>query len=142
MTTLEPGGEQDRREESETGMNIDRLRTFVVASEELNFTQAAKRLHLSQPAVSQQIRELEDEFNVTLFPKATQPNTIHGSKAVGEPPLMLALSVFHAIRDAIAAAVGGGIPRLDAPATPERILLAIEELRVRQANDAAVRQRI
>ncbi|MGH6928094.1 MAG: hypothetical protein ACREEV_07240, partial [Dongiaceae bacterium] len=64
------------------------------------------------------------------------------SKAVGEPPLMLAMSVFHALRDAIAAAAGGGIPRLDAPATPERILGAIEELRSRQASDAALRQRI
>ncbi|TAL05158.1 MAG: xanthine dehydrogenase molybdopterin binding subunit, partial [Verrucomicrobia bacterium] len=43
------------------------------------------------------------EFNVTLLPNATQPNTIHGSKAVGEPPLMLAISVREAIRDAVAA---------------------------------------
>jgi xanthine dehydrogenase large subunit len=55
---------------------------------------------------------------------------------------MLAMSASHAIRDAIAAAAGGGIPRLDAPATPERILSAIEDLRARQASDAAVRQRI
>ena len=44
---------------------------------------------------------------------------------------MLAMSVFHAIRDAVAAAAGGGVPRLDAPATPERILGAIGELRER-----------
>lgn len=82
-------------------------------------------------------------FNVDLIPWSHNcEDTIYRSKAVGEPPLMLAMSVFHAIRDAIAAAAGGGIPHLDAPATPERILLAIEELRVRQASDAAVRQRI
>ena len=58
--------------------------------------------------------------------------TIHGSKAVGEPPLMLAISVFEALRDAVAAVEGGRLaPRLDAPATPERVLLAIEELRGR-----------
>ena len=48
-------------------INIDRLNTFVVAADTLNFTQAARRLHLSQSAVSQQIRELEDELDVTLF---------------------------------------------------------------------------
>lgn len=48
-------------------MNFDRLNTFLVAAEDLNFTQAARRLHLSQPAVSQQIRELEDELGVSLF---------------------------------------------------------------------------
>jgi xanthine dehydrogenase large subunit len=58
--------------------------------------------------------------------------TIHRSKAVGEPPLMLAISVFSALTQAVAAAVPGkGLPRLDAPATPERILAAIDELRSR-----------
>ena len=82
-------------------------------------------------------------FNVDLIPWGrNREDSIYRSKAVGEPPLMLAMSVFHAIRDAIAAAAGGGIPRLDAPATPERILGAIEELRSRQASDAALRQRV
>ena len=58
--------------------------------------------------------------------------TIHRSKAVGEPPLMLAISVFSALTRAVAAAVPGkGLPVLDAPATPERILAAIDELRSR-----------
>jgi DNA-binding transcriptional LysR family regulator len=48
-------------------MNLDRLTTFQAASADLNFTQAARRLHLSQPAVSQQIRELEEDLGVTLF---------------------------------------------------------------------------
>jgi xanthine dehydrogenase large subunit len=52
--------------------------------------------------------------------------TIHRSKAVGEPPLMLAISVFSALTRAVAAAAPGpGLPALDAPATPERILAAI-----------------
>ncbi|MGQ0428385.1 MAG: xanthine dehydrogenase molybdopterin binding subunit [Gammaproteobacteria bacterium] len=71
-------------------------------------------------------------FNVDLAPwSRNREDTIFRSKAVGEPPLMLAISVFQAIRDAIAAAAGGGVPRLDAPATPERIFGAIEELRAR-----------
>jgi xanthine dehydrogenase large subunit len=58
--------------------------------------------------------------------------TIHRSKAVGEPPLMLAISVFSALTQAVAAAAPGkGLPRLDAPTTPERILAAVEELRSR-----------
>jgi len=58
--------------------------------------------------------------------------TIHRSKAVGEPPLMLAISVFSALTQAVAAAAPGkGLPKLDAPATPERILASIDELRGR-----------
>ncbi len=58
--------------------------------------------------------------------------TIHRSKAVGEPPLMLAISVFSALTQAVAAAAPGkGLPKLDAPATPERILASIDELRAR-----------
>ncbi|MEA3045313.1 MAG: xanthine dehydrogenase large subunit [Sphingomonadales bacterium] len=58
--------------------------------------------------------------------------TIHRSKAVGEPPLMLAISVFSALTQAVAAAAPGkGLPKLDAPATPERILASIDELKAR-----------
>ncbi|WP_066797617.1 xanthine dehydrogenase molybdopterin binding subunit [Sphingomonas soli] len=58
--------------------------------------------------------------------------TIHRSKAVGEPPFMLAISVFSALTAAVAAAAPGkGLPRLDAPATPERVLRAVQELRGR-----------
>jgi xanthine dehydrogenase large subunit len=78
-------------------------------------------------------------FNVNLIPwSRNREDTIFHSKAVGEPPLMLAMSVFFAIRDAIAAcAAGAGIPQLDAPATPERILRAIEDLRARQVTARA-----
>jgi len=58
--------------------------------------------------------------------------TVHRSKAVGEPPFMLAISVFSAITQAImAAAPGKGLPDLDAPATPERVLMAVRELQAR-----------
>ncbi len=77
-------------------------------------------------------------FNVDLLENA--PNrepTIHRSKAVGEPPLMLAISVLHALSDAVAS-VGDHrfCPRLDAPATPERVLDAIDRVR-EQARGAA-----
>jgi xanthine dehydrogenase large subunit len=80
-------------------------------------------------------------FNVNLVPWSTnREDSIYRSKAVGEPPLMLAISAFQAIRDAIAAAAGGGTPKLDAPATPERILQSIEELRSRQASGGRARR--
>ncbi len=57
-------------------------------------------------------------------------DTIFRSKAVGEPPLMLAISAFHAIRDAIAACGNEGArPQLASPATPEAILRSIDQLR-------------
>ncbi|HVF72330.1 MAG TPA: xanthine dehydrogenase molybdopterin binding subunit [Chthoniobacterales bacterium] len=66
-------------------------------------------------------------FNVAFLSDATQSTVVHGSKAVGEPPLMLALSVREAIRDAVAAFgdTGRQVP-LASPATPEAILKAIE----------------
>jgi xanthine dehydrogenase large subunit len=70
--------------------------------------------------------DLAPEFNVTLLENAAnREDTIYRSKAVGEPPFMLALSVFHAIRDAIATDCNP-LPALDAPATPEAVLRAIE----------------
>ncbi len=56
---------------------------------------------------------------------SNREDAIFRSKAVGEPPLMHGLSVFHALRDAIAS-VGEGALALDGPATPERVLMAIE----------------
>ena len=59
-------------------------------------------------------------------------DTIHRSKAVGEPPLMLAISVHRALSDAVASVADYRLlPELDAPATPERVLQAIDKLRGR-----------
>ncbi len=71
--------------------------------------------------------DLPVDFRVRMLESAAnREQTIHRSKAVGEPPLMLSLSVFHAIRDAVAS-VGNGreAPRLRAPATPEAVLEAV-----------------
>ncbi len=65
-------------------------------------------------------------FNVKLFDNANAEDSIHRSKAVGEPPLLLPFSVFFAIRDAVSAAGGHRVdPPLQAPATSEAILKAI-----------------
>jgi xanthine dehydrogenase large subunit len=74
-------------------------------------------------------------FNVSLFKGGrNKEDAIFRSKAVGEPPLMLGISVFQALRDAVAACGDGwAVPRLDAPATPERVLMAIEAQRAGMA---------
>jgi xanthine dehydrogenase large subunit len=61
--------------------------------------------------------------------------TVHRSKAVGEPPLMLAISVFSAITRAVASVADHTVmPRLNAPATPEAILMAVEDVKARAAS--------
>ena len=77
--------------------------------------------------------DLPVDFRVQLLESAAnREETIHRSKAVGEPPLMLALCVFHALKDAVAAAADyRASPHLDAPATPEAVLRAVDELRAR-----------
>ncbi len=73
-------------------------------------------------------RDVPADFRVALYRNENHEETVHRSKAVGEPPLMLGISVLHALRDAVAA-VGSGPVRLDAPATPERVLMEVEARR-------------
>jgi xanthine dehydrogenase large subunit len=75
------------------------------------------------------------DLRVTLWERGENAEDgIHRSKAVGEPPLMLAISVFLAIKDAVAAAAGyAAAPRLNAPATPEEVLRAVEAVGKRGA---------
>ncbi|MFN3144828.1 MAG: xanthine dehydrogenase molybdopterin binding subunit [Paracoccaceae bacterium] len=64
-------------------------------------------------------------FNVALWSQGhNRSDTIYRSKAVGEPPFMLGISAFLALSDAVAAC-GPAYPALDAPATPERVLMAV-----------------
>ena len=63
--------------------------------------------------------ECPPTFNVELLERATEPSVVYGSKAVGEPPFMLAISV----REALRHAVGGG--KLSCPATPEAVFWAL-----------------
>ncbi len=74
--------------------------------------------------------DVPEHFNVTLFAGQNIKPTPFNSKAVGEPPLMLGLSTFFAIRDAVSASADHrSVVQLSAPATPERILLACERAR-------------
>ena len=83
--------------------------------------------------------EMPETFHVNFLERAADPDVIFGSKAVGEPPLMLAISVREAIRDAVAAFGNGGPVELASPATPERIFFAIRRARAqREASAGAV----
>ena len=71
------------------------------------------------------------ETHIALLDAPNREDTIYRSKAVGEPPLMLAISTFHAIRDAVASCgLKHRLPNLPAPATPETVLRAIQQLQV------------
>ncbi|MCX5520211.1 xanthine dehydrogenase molybdopterin binding subunit [Kaistia defluvii] len=70
--------------------------------------------------------DIPEHFRVELFQsEGPREDTIFKSKAVGEPPLMLGISVFCAINNAIASLKPGVMPALDAPATPEAIMRAV-----------------
>ena len=70
------------------------------------------------------------DFRVDLFKNRNVEDSIHRSKAVGEPPLLLPFSVFFAIRDAVAAVGDYKVnPPLNAPATAEEILKAVNAVR-------------
>ena len=72
-------------------------------------------------------------FDVSFLERATQPGVVFGSKAVGEPPLMLAISVREAIRDAVARLAAAPAVTFPSPATPEQVFFAVRRVRARSA---------
>ncbi|MCA9835674.1 MAG: xanthine dehydrogenase molybdopterin binding subunit [Trueperaceae bacterium] len=74
------------------------------------------------------IAEIPEAFSTRLLERAPQEGVIYGSKAVGEPPFMLAISVREALKHAVAS-FGTGDLELAAPSTPEAILDAIDKVR-------------
>ena len=81
------------------------------------------------PAVS----DMPEIFNVEIFKDGkNKERVINKSKTTGEPPLMNAMSVFFAIKDAISSVGNYHItPIIDAPATPEKILMSINSLKAK-----------
>ncbi len=98
-----------------------------LTGEELKWSKDGRLLtHSASTYQIPSIGDAPEDFRVTLLSNAEQPGVIHGSKAVGEPPLMLAISVREAIRDAVSAfGEPGGEVTLGCPATHEAILAAI-----------------
>lgn len=104
---------EDLRWDESTGPNRGRLAT-----------QAASTYKL--PSFS----EMPEEFNIRLLEKAHEDGAVYGSKAVGEPPLMLAFSVREALRQAAAAfGPAGTSVELASPATPEAVYWALDKAR-------------
>ena len=103
-----------------------------LTGEELKWDGAGRLLtHSASTYMIPSIGDAPAEMRVALGERAAQPGGVPGSKAVGEPPLMLAISVREAIRDAVAAFGSGqrGVILLPCPATHEAIFHAIEAVR-------------
>ncbi|WP_448678573.1 xanthine dehydrogenase molybdopterin binding subunit [Pseudomonas nicosulfuronedens] len=105
-----------------------------LTTEELRWDDSGKLLTVGPatykiPAVS----DTPEDFRVALFDRPNEEDSVYLSKAVGEPPFMLAISVWSALRDAIASLADYRLsPDLDTPATPERVLWACEAMRQSQ----------
>jgi len=102
-----------------------------VTTEEIKWDETG-RLLTSSPDTYKipTVQDIPEIFNIQLLENAANYNTIRKSKAVGEPPFMLAFSVWMALRYAVAA-VGNHQtdPNLSIPATNEKIILAVEEMK-------------
>jgi xanthine dehydrogenase molybdopterin binding subunit/xanthine dehydrogenase small subunit len=126
---------QDAGDSINTGVNRGQIEGGFVQGmgwltcEELKWDEQGRLLtHSPDTYKIPSVGDRPREFNVSFLARATQPDVIRGSKAVGEPPLMLAISVREAIRDAVAAfGTPGGEVALPSPATSEAIFLAIQE---------------
>ncbi|MCS5578285.1 MAG: molybdopterin-dependent oxidoreductase, partial [Alteromonas macleodii] len=98
-----------------------------LTTEDLKWNEAGRLI--SENMATYKIPAIGDtpkEFNVKLFGRKNAEDSIYHSKAVGEPPFMLAISVWCALKDAISSLSGYTVdPQLDTPATPERVLNAV-----------------
>ncbi|WP_295749771.1 xanthine dehydrogenase molybdopterin binding subunit [Undibacterium sp.] len=98
-----------------------------LTTEELCWNQSGKLMtHAPSTYKIPAISDCPEDFRVALFKNSNVQDSIHRSKAVGEPPLLLPFSVFFAIRDAVASVGAYKFnPPLNSPATSEAILTAI-----------------
>ena len=99
-----------------------------LTTEELVFDEQGRlRTHAPSTYKIPCASDVPEDFRVKLYEsKGNRENTIHRSKAVGEPPLMLGIAVWSAIFNALAGLNPGKVPPLDAPATAEAILRAVK----------------
>jgi xanthine dehydrogenase large subunit len=97
-----------------------------LTTEELWFDRAGRlRTHAPSTYKIPLASDVPEDLRVALWTRPNREETIYRSKAVGEPPVMLAIAPFNALADAVHAAAPGHGARLDAPATPEAVLRAI-----------------
>ncbi|MBM3362770.1 MAG: xanthine dehydrogenase molybdopterin binding subunit [Betaproteobacteria bacterium] len=95
--------------------------------EQLVWDEAGRlRTHAPSTYKIPSIGDIPAHMEVDFWPEPNPEDNVHGSKAVGEPPFMLAISVFEALRDAVASTLPPGqCVNLEAPATPEHILRSL-----------------
>jgi xanthine dehydrogenase large subunit len=105
-----------------------------LTSEELVWNQEGKlTTHAPSTYKIPTAGDIPKHFKVTLWPQANREDNVFGSKAVGEPPFMLALAVIEALRAAVSSMNVGATFTLNAPATPPEVLKAIEQLRAQSS---------
>jgi xanthine dehydrogenase large subunit len=103
-----------------------------LTNEELRYTPDGELLSHSPTTYKiPNIKDLPPEFHVDWIDNPTNVKNVRSSKAVGEPPLLLAISVFSAVKNALGFLSGGEIPKLNAPATGEEILMRMTAYRRR-----------
>jgi xanthine dehydrogenase large subunit len=102
-----------------------------LTTEELWWNEAGKLMtHAPSTYKIPAVSDCPEAFSMQLFKNSNVTDSIHRSKATGEPPLLMPFSVFFAIRDAIASVGGNKVnPPLRAPATSEAILDAVDAVR-------------
>lgn len=93
-------------------MEIRHLRYFLVLAEELHFNRAAERLHIAQPALSQQVRQLEKELNVELFIRTTRKVELTLAGASLKKHALEILSNVESVKDLVARVATGETGRL------------------------------
>lgn len=114
-----------------------------VTTEELRYADTGELLSHSPTTYKiPNITDLPPIFNVEFFDNRTNRLNVYGSKAVGEPPLLLGISVWTAIKHALSFVSGGQVPKLNLPATNEEVLQRLSEyaagLAVRSGQSVAV----
>jgi xanthine dehydrogenase large subunit len=99
-----------------------------VTTENLHYSEAGELLSNSPTTYKvPNITDVPPVFNVAFLDSADNPVNVHGSKAVGEPPLLLAVSVWTAVKHALSFVSAGQVPRLNLPATNEEVLRRLNE---------------
>lgn len=112
-----------------------------LTNEELRYTADGELLSHSPTTYKiPNIQDLPPEFHVDWIDNPTNIKNVRASKAVGEPPLLLAISVFSAIKNALGFLSGDEIPKLNAPATGEEILLRMTAYRRRARGGESARE--
>jgi xanthine dehydrogenase large subunit len=107
--------------------------TGWLTNEELRFAPNGELLSHSPTTYKiPNIGDLPEVFNVDTIVNKENTVNIRGSKAVGEPPLLLGISVFMAVKNALRFVSGGEIPKINAPATGEEILMRLTEYATRE----------